>query len=251
MGAYNPLQSQLNLVGTAVEFYTVETRVFACLPGTCKQALNWLPAESLLLVGAFQGNQPRDDCGSAAWTVTHNIRHAAPPREEARRAPPCSPAPLDLGPHPPYRPSFPRRRAPPPATEMATRRLGRVRERRRATGAAAAHACDAARRPPRARWRCGRAAAARLGRTGGRGAGGGIAEIRVAQTPPRCDTEWLLQMLKEDGYWLRAHKAKRICKKLGDTFTCEAYYTDVRVWVPQLEFGVDPAHSGAGVGGGS
>ena len=202
VGAYNPLQSQLNLVGTAVEFYTVETRVFACLPG----------------------NQPRDDCGSAAWTVTHNIRHAAPPREEARRAPPCSPAPLDLG---------------------------RVRERRRATGAAAAHACDAARRPPRARWRCGRAAAARLGRTGGRGAGGGIAEIRVAQTPPRCDTEWLLQMLKEDGYWLRAHKAKRICKKLGDTFTCEAYYTDVRVWVPQLEFGVDPAHSGAGVGGGS
>ena len=48
----------------------------------------------------------------------------------------------------------------------------------------------------------------------------------MAQTPPRCDTEWLLQMLKEDGYWLRAHKAKRICKKLGVTFTCEAYYTD-------------------------
>ena len=73
----------------------------------------------------------------------------------------------------------------------------------------------------------------------------------MAQTPPRCDTEWLLQMLKEDGYWLRAHKAKRICKKLGVTFTCEAYYTDVRVWVPQLVFGVDLAHSGAGVGGGS
>ena len=35
-------------------------------------------------------------------------------------------------------------------------------------------------------------------------------------------------MFKEDGYWLRAHKAKRICKKLGVTFTCEAYYTDVR-----------------------
>ena len=30
-----------------------------------------------------------------------------------------------------------------------------------------------------------------------------------------------------------------ICKKLDVTFTCEAYNTDVRVWAPQLEFGVD------------
>jgi len=53
------------------------------------------------------------------------------------------------------------------------------------------------------------------------------------------DVEWLLPLLKEDGYWLRAHKARHICKKLGVTFTCEAYYTDVRVWVPQLEFGIE------------
>jgi hypothetical protein len=53
------------------------------------------------------------------------------------------------------------------------------------------------------------------------------------------DVEWLLPLLKEDGYWLRAHKARHICKKLGVTFTCEAYYTDVHVWVPQLEFGIE------------
>ena len=64
---------------------------------------------------------------------------------------------------------------------------------------------------------------------------------RVLQnSPPACGT-----------HGTQTESFKRICKKLGDTFTCEAYYTDVRVWVPQLEFGVDPAHSGAGVGGGS
>ena len=63
--------------------------------------------------------------------------------------------------------------------------------------------------------------------------------IKTTAKAKAGDTEWLLPMLKEDGYWLRAHKAKHICKKLGVTFTCEAYYTDVRVWVPQLEFGVD------------
>ena len=51
--------------------------------------------------------------------------------------------------------------------------------------------------------------------------------------------DWLLPLLKENDYWLRAHKAKHVCSKLGITFTCEAYYTDVRVWVPQREFGVE------------
>ena len=42
------------------------------------------------------------------------------------------------------------------------------------------------------------------------------------------DVEWLLPMLKEDSYWLRAHEAKCIYKKLSVTFTCETYYTGVR-----------------------
>ena len=54
--------------------------------------------------------------------------------------------------------------------------------------------------------------------------------------------EWrLVKVLKEDpdGWWLRAHKAKEVCEKLGLVYGEPSYYKDLRVWLPDLEFGAE------------
>ena len=52
--------------------------------------------------------------------------------------------------------------------------------------------------------------------------------------------KWLLRSLKESNWWLRATSAKSICLKLGLNFSEESYYRDIRIWLPDEEFGVKP-----------
>ena len=52
---------------------------------------------------------------------------------------------------------------------------------------------------------------------------------------------WLLTLLKsmkgKDSWWLRASSAEFVCKKLGITFYEPSYYRDIRVWLPELQWG--------------
>ena len=48
---------------------------------------------------------------------------------------------------------------------------------------------------------------------------------------------WLIKMLKDDGWWLRACRASRVCDKFGISFGEPAYYRDVFVWLPDVRWG--------------
>jgi len=52
-------------------------------------------------------------------------------------------------------------------------------------------------------------------------------------------SKWLLDHLKANNWWVRAKKAKLICTKLGLDFSEPSYYRDIRVWIPDLEFGAE------------
>lgn len=50
---------------------------------------------------------------------------------------------------------------------------------------------------------------------------------------------WLLNMLqkKEADYWLKASFASTVCEKLGIVHQEPAYYRDIKVWLPDLQWG--------------
>lgn len=49
--------------------------------------------------------------------------------------------------------------------------------------------------------------------------------------------DWLVDYLKENGWWIRKEHATRIAKKLTLTAYHYSYYRDVRVWLPDLQYG--------------
>lgn len=55
------------------------------------------------------------------------------------------------------------------------------------------------------------------------------------------EAKWLLSMLNEEGseWWLRATRARSICKKLGLEYGEPAYYRDILVWLPDERWGAE------------
>jgi hypothetical protein len=54
---------------------------------------------------------------------------------------------------------------------------------------------------------------------------------------PANDTSWLLNLLEENDFWVRAVHAKTICKQLKVIFQEPSYYRDVKVWLPEQQWG--------------
>jgi hypothetical protein len=51
---------------------------------------------------------------------------------------------------------------------------------------------------------------------------------------------WLLSLLEENEWWVRAVHAPKVCKKLGIPCTEPTYYRDVYVWLPDVRWGEMP-----------
>ena len=54
------------------------------------------------------------------------------------------------------------------------------------------------------------------------------------------ENKWLLDMLKDDDWWLRANFAHRVCKRLKLQYTEENkfYFRDIKVWLPDQQWGL-------------
>ena len=54
------------------------------------------------------------------------------------------------------------------------------------------------------------------------------------------EDKWLLGMLKDDDWWLRANFAHRVCKRLKLQYTEENkfYFRDIKVWLPDQQWGL-------------
>jgi hypothetical protein len=50
---------------------------------------------------------------------------------------------------------------------------------------------------------------------------------------------WLLNMLRDNDWWLRSSRAMDICQKLGVIKNEPAYYRDIKVWLPDEQFGAE------------
>jgi hypothetical protein len=59
---------------------------------------------------------------------------------------------------------------------------------------------------------------------------------KVDDTGVRGDA-WLMSHLGENNFWVRAEQARSICKRLNIAFQEPSYYRDIKVWLPQEQFG--------------
>lgn len=53
----------------------------------------------------------------------------------------------------------------------------------------------------------------------------------------RQQGDWLVDYLKDNGWWIRKEYAPKIAKKLHLDVHHHTYYRDVRVWIPDLQYG--------------
>lgn len=51
---------------------------------------------------------------------------------------------------------------------------------------------------------------------------------------------WLTDLLAKDGWWILAVRAKDVCKQLSISYEEPAYYKDVRVWLPDIQYNSMP-----------
>ena len=71
-------------------------------------------------------------------------------------------------------------------------------------------------------------------------------QAETTSTPERLNLDcivgdkWLLRRLRDSNWWLRASSARSVCLKLGLEFGEESYYRDIRIWLPDEEFGIKP-----------
>lgn len=56
---------------------------------------------------------------------------------------------------------------------------------------------------------------------------------------PNTNGDWLIGDLKENGWWLRKENAPMIARKLSLSVHHVTYYRDIRVWIPDLQYGRD------------
>ena len=61
-------------------------------------------------------------------------------------------------------------------------------------------------------------------------------EINQQRTGPAINP-WLVPYLKNHNFWIRAEAAQFICKRLKLEFNKLGYYKDVKVWLPQIQWG--------------
>jgi hypothetical protein len=71
--------------------------------------------------------------------------------------------------------------------------------------------------------------------------------------PLLLDTHcWLRQYLEQNQFWIRKQSVKFICGKLGIDMDLEGYYRDVRVWLPDEQYGLWPTcpscHANSSIG---
>lgn len=71
-----------------------------------------------------------------------------------------------------------------------------------------------------------------------------VAERLKVETTTRgpMRERWLLPLLEEEGanFWLRSDRhAKVVCHKVGLEYSEPAYYRDIKVWLPDVQFGPD------------
>ena len=57
-----------------------------------------------------------------------------------------------------------------------------------------------------------------------------------SETNKAGDTNWLLNLLETNGFWIQKENAKFLCRKVGLSFDQPAYYCDLRVWLPEIEY---------------
>ena len=69
-------------------------------------------------------------------------------------------------------------------------------------------------------------------------------QVELSNRTSGLTDQWLLALLKDNDYWVRARDARAILQRLGkdiDSFAVE-YVRDLRVWLPHVEFGIMPVH---------
>ena len=49
--------------------------------------------------------------------------------------------------------------------------------------------------------------------------------------------KWLLELLKDDEWWIETKRAWKVCNKLGISCAENSYYRNVRVWFPEMQYG--------------
>lgn len=52
--------------------------------------------------------------------------------------------------------------------------------------------------------------------------------------------KWLFRYLKQHKYWIRSEVSEFMCSQLGIQADLQGYYRDVRLWLPDEQFGIDP-----------
>ena len=56
---------------------------------------------------------------------------------------------------------------------------------------------------------------------------------------PALEKKWLIAYLQAHDWWIRRYDAKSICKQLGIDFQDGSYYRDVKIWLPDVQWGKD------------
>ena len=56
---------------------------------------------------------------------------------------------------------------------------------------------------------------------------------------PALEKKWLIAYLQAHDWWIRRYDAKSICKQLGIDFQEGSYYRDVKIWLPDVQWGKD------------
>ena len=61
----------------------------------------------------------------------------------------------------------------------------------------------------------------------------------IGEASRSAERKWLLEILQHDeaDWWLRAGKAPHVCRMLGLTYGEPAYYRDIKVWLPDVQWG--------------
>ena len=62
-------------------------------------------------------------------------------------------------------------------------------------------------------------------------------ELRKDREALNAASKWLLSYLANHEFWIRAEASQEVCKKLGMLYKHRAYYRDVRVWLPEVQYG--------------
>jgi hypothetical protein len=70
-----------------------------------------------------------------------------------------------------------------------------------------------------------------------------IQEESNTMEPIPNEQRWIFNYLKEHGFWIRKECAPYICNRIGIDMHLSGYYHDVMIWLPDVQFGINPSCS--------